>query len=222
MNKKVLLELRNSIRRRGFWVNLVDGEFVLDSWYSKSNFNELVRLLNQFPLSIEIGEKGIRVNSDSFPSGLLEQIETASREDVKYFNTGNLILPSLWKYNDRNDLSILELDYGIAALVFALNKVGFQTSMSCDGHGRKEANMWFNHQEYIKEMSHLLFLASKENSFAYDWEIKKENVGFALTTRKRLANEAWDVSKIQDDVLSLSSFILKEISLNDRKMEIGR
>lgn len=221
MNKKVLLELRNSIRRRGFWVDIVDGELVLDSWYSKSNFNELVRLLNQFQLSIEIGEKGIRVNSDSFPSGLLEQIETASRGDVKYSNTGNLI-PSLWKDNNRNDLSILELDYGIAALVFALNKVEFQTSMSCDGHGRKEANMWFNHQEYMKEMSNLLSSASKENSFAYDWEIRKENVGFALTTRKRLANDAWDVSKIQDDVFTLSSFILKGISLANRKIEIGR
>lgn len=208
MNKRNLLELRDSIRRRGFWVDIEEAEFVLDSWYSRSNFEELVSLLKLLPLSIEVGEKGIRVNSDSFPSGLLEQIETASREDVKYSNTGNLI-PSLWEYNEGNDLSILELDYGIAALVFALNKVGFQTSMSCDGHGRKEANMWFNHREYITEISKLLSIASKENSFAYDWEVIKENVGFALTTRKRLANEAWDVSKIQDDVFTLSSFILK-------------
>ncbi|WP_338452551.1 hypothetical protein R4Z09_12125 [Niallia oryzisoli] len=220
MNKRNLLELRDSLRRRGFWVDIVEAEFVLDSWYSRSNFNELVRLLNQFPLSLEIGEKGIRINSDSLPSGLLKQIETASREDVKYSIKGNLI-PSSWNYNERNDLAILELDYGIAALVFALNKVGFQTSMSCDGHGRKEANMWFNHLEYMKEISNLLFSASKENSFAYDWEIRKENVGFALATRKRLANEAWDVSKIQDDVFSLSNLILKEISLNNRKIEIG-
>lgn len=221
MNKRNLLELRDSIRRRGFWVDIVNGELVLDSWYSQSNFNELVRLLSKLPLSIDIGEKGIRVKSDSLPSGLLDQIETASRKDVEFSNTRNLI-PSLWKYNERNDLSILELDYGIAALVFALNKVGFQTSMSCDGHGRREANMWFNHREYITEISNLLSSASKENSFAYDWEIIKENVGFALTSRKRLANEAWDVSKIQDDVFTLSSFILKENSSNDRKIEIGR
>lgn len=212
MNKRNLLELRDSIRRRGFWVDLVDGELILDSWYSQSNFNELVRLLTRLPLSIEIGEKGIRVTSDSLPSGLLNQIETASREDVEYSKSGNLI-PPLWNDNEGNDLSILELDYGIAIMVFSLNKVGFQTSMSCDGHGRKEANMWFNHQEYITEISNLLSIASKENSFAYDWEIRKENVGFALTTRKRLANEAWDVGKIQDDVLSLSSFILKEKSV---------
>lgn len=212
MNKRNLLELRDSVRRRGFWVDIVDGELILDSWYSQSNFNELVRLLTKLPLSIEIGEKGIRATSDSLPSGLLNQIETASREDVEYSKSGNLI-PPLWNDNEGNDLSLLELDYGIAIMVFSLNKVGFQTSMSCDGHGRKEANMWFNHQEYMKEMSNLLFLASKENSFAYDWEIRKENVGFALTTRKRLANEAWDVRKIQDDVLSLSSFILKEKSV---------
>lgn len=208
MNKRSLLELRNCLRRRGFWVDIIEGEFVLDSWYSRSNFIELVRLLNQFPLSLEIGEKGIRINSDTFPSGLLEQIETASRKDVEYSNTGNLI-PTSWKYNERNDLSILELDYGIAALVFALNKVGFQTSMSCDGHGRRAANIWFNHQEYMEEMGHLLLSASKENSFAYDWEMRKESVGFALTARKRLANEQWDVQKVQDDVLSLSNYLVK-------------
>lgn len=208
MNKRNLLELRDSIRRRGFWVDIVDGELVLDSWYSKSNFNELVRLLNQFPLSIEIGEKGIRVKSDSLRPGLLDQIETASRKDVEYSNTGNLI-PSLWKYNERNDLSILELDYGIAILVFALNKVGFQTSMSCDGHGRREPNIWFNHQRYIEEINRLMLSASKEYSFAYDWDIRKEGRRFEVTAVKRLANEQWDVRKVQDDVLSFSNFLVK-------------
>jgi hypothetical protein len=221
MNKRNLLELRDSVRRRGFWVDIVDGEFVLDSWYSKFNFNELVGLFNQLSLSIEIGEKGIRVNSDSLPSNSLKAIETISNEDVKYTNTRNP-MPVLWKYNERNDLTILDLDYGIAILVFALNKVGFQTSMSCDGHGRREPNIWFNHQSYIEELNGLIVSASKENSFAYDWEIKKERIGFALTARKRLASEAWDVRKIQDDVFTFSSFILKENSLNNRKIEIGR
>ena len=60
----------------------------------------------------------------------------------------------------KNDLPILALDNGIATLVFALNKVGFQTSMSCDGHGRRESNIWFNYEIYIEEMNNLLILAS--------------------------------------------------------------
>lgn len=183
MNKRNLLELRDSIRRRGFWVDILDSELVLDSWYSKSNFEELVSLLNHLQLSIEVGEKGIRVNSDSLTSNLLKQIETTSKEDMMH-NDPTILIPALWKYNERNDLSILDLDYGIAILVFALNKIGFQTSMSCDGHGRIEPNMWFNHQQYIEEMSNLLFVTSKENSFAYDWEVKNERVGFTLTARK--------------------------------------
>jgi hypothetical protein len=221
MNKRNLLELRDSIRRRGFWVDIVADEFVLDSWYPKSNFDELVSLLNQLRLSIQVGEKGIRVNSDSLPSNLLVQIETVLSEDVKHTNT-RCEMPEFWMNNEENDLSILDLDRGIAALVFALNKVGYQTSMSCDGHGRREPNIWFNHQSYIEEINNLLVSASKENSFAYDWEIKKERIGFALTARKRLASEAWDVRKIQDDVFTFSSFILKENSLNNRKIEIGR
>lgn len=215
MNKRNLLELRDSIRRRGFWVDILDSELVLDSWYCKTNFEELVNLLNHLQLSIEVGEKGIRVNSDSLTSDLLKQIETTSREDMMHTDP-TILIPALWKYNERNDLSILDLDYGIAILVFALNKIGFQTSMSCDGHGRNEPNMWFNHQQYIEEMSNLLFVTSKENSFAYDWEVKNERVGFILTARKRLAKDNWDVCKIQDDVLALTNSFLKlrETSMN--------
>lgn len=209
MNKKNLLELRDSIRRRGFWVDLLDGELVLDSWYSRNNFVELVHVLNQLSLSFEIGEKGIRVKSNSLPSNLLEQIEMILKEDLNHFIKGRET-PKSWIYSEQNDLNILELDYGIATLVFALNKVGFETSMSCDGHGRREPNVWFNHQEYMEEIGNLLITVSNENSLAYDWELKKETVGFALTARKRLGKDKWDVRKIQDDVFAFSKFIIKK------------
>jgi hypothetical protein len=207
LKKRHLLELRNSLRRRGFWVDIVEGELVLDSWYSESNFYEMVSLLSSLDISVEAGDRGIRIISNSSISdNVLVQIETATRDESRGYSN-EVSLPKLFRFDSINRLSIFELDYGIASLVHSLNKVGLPTSMSCDGHGRKDAKIWFN-GEQMEEVRKLLEMATREISFAYDWEVSKERVGFILTGKKRLASDGWDVSKVQDDALGFSEFLL--------------
>jgi hypothetical protein len=211
MKKRHLIDLRNSLRRRGFWVDIVEGELVLDSWFSSSNYYEMVSLLSSFELSLEAGVRGIRVKSNSsIPDDMLTKIETASTNEYERYNR-EIKLPMLFQASSRNALSISELDYGIASLVFSFNKVGLYTSMSCDGHGREDAKIWFNGDQ-LEEVRHLIEMASREISFAYDWEVKKGNVGFVLIGKKRLSSDRWNVGKVQDDALALSEFIIRTCS----------
>jgi hypothetical protein len=66
--------------------------------------------------------------------------------------------------------------------------------MSCDGHGRRDAKIWFNGNQ-MEEVRKLFEMAIREINFAYDWEVNKERVGFVLTGKKCLASDRWDVSK---------------------------
>ena len=211
MKKRHLIDLRNSLRRRGFWVDIVEGEIVLDTWFSKSNYYEVVSLLSSFEFSLEPGNRGIRVKSNSsVPDDILAKIETATRNDFERFN-GKVELPVFFQATSTNDLTICDLDYGIASLVFSLNKVGLYTSMSCDGHGREDAKIWFNGNQ-MREVEHHLEMASREISFAYDWEVNKENVGFVLIGRKRISRDRWNVSKVQDDALAFSEYLINTYS----------
>ncbi|MBY0124408.1 hypothetical protein [Bacillus sp. S/N-304-OC-R1] len=211
MKKRELIELRNSLRRRGFWVDIVEGEFVLDSWFSRSNYYEMVSLLSSLKITLEAGNRGVRVKSNSsIPDEILSQIETATCDVFREYNT-EVPLPILFQGISRNDLSISELDYGIASLVFSLNKVGLYTSMSCDGHGRQEAKMWFNGNQ-MEEVRNLLEMAKREISFAYDWDVKKETVGFLLIGRRRSASDPLDVGKVQDDALAFSEYLINNCS----------
>lgn len=213
MNKKHSIELRNSLRRRGFWGSLTDGEFVLDKWYSNQNYYEMVNLLAAVHLDFEVDLRGIRIISDSVTDERLDRIESICRNDLRYIQRiRRFVLPKLWEGNNQNDLQIIDLDAGIGSLVFSLNKVGFQTSMSCDGHGNREPNVWSNHQEDIKSINALLLKAAQEISLAYDWEIEKKIVGFTLTAKRRLKSDIWDVKKIQDDAYGLSKFLLNNIN----------
>ncbi len=208
MKKKHLIDLRNSLRRRGFWVDVVEGEIVLDRWFSERNYNEMLSLLMDLGISVEAGIRGIRVNS-SVSDELLLHIETSTREDFKWKNIPRveLVLDSI------NDIPIFELDYGIASLVFAFNKAKLYTCMSCDGHGRKAPRIWFNGHTRLEEVQQILEMAALETSFAYDWGIKKEGWGFILFATRRLANGMFDVSKVQDDAISLSEFIVNKYSI---------
>ncbi|WP_223702723.1 hypothetical protein [Sutcliffiella deserti] len=211
MKKRHLIDLRNSLRRRGFWVDILEGELVLDSWFSSSNYFGMVSLLSSLELSLEVGNRGILVKSNSsIPDSILTKIETASYNDDLWYNR-TIHLPMLFQESSRNGLPISHLDYGIACLVFSLNKVGLYTSMSCDGHGREAAKIWFNGDQ-LGEVQHLIKLASQEISFAYDWEVKKERVGFVLKGIKRLSSERWDVGKVQDDALAFSEFLINTYS----------
>lgn len=211
MKKRELIELRNSLRRRGFWGDIVEGELVLDSWFSRSNYYEMVSLLSSLEISLGTGNRGIHVKSkSSISDDIFVQIETTTRNEFGRYN-GEIQLSMLFQGNSRNDLSTLEFDYGIASLVFSLNKVGLYTSMSCDGHGRGEAKIWFNGNQ-IEEVRKLLEMASLETSFAYDWEVKKETVGFVLTGKRRLASDRWDGGKVQDDALAFSEYLINTCS----------
>ena len=207
MKKKHLIELRNSLRRRGFWVDVIDGELVLDRWYSKSNFYEMLNLLTSLQISIKIGEQGIRLEPNTLvPDEILNRIESFNRSEFRFI-LSSLKIPQRWSHNLNNDLSILEIDCGIASLVFALNKVGLYTSMSRDGHGQREPKIWLNGHAYIETIRKILMEANQEVSFAYDWEINKEGSSSVLTAKKRLSNDKWDVKKIQDDALALSEYL---------------
>jgi hypothetical protein len=211
MKKRELIELRNSLRRRGFWVDIVESELVLDSWYSRANYDEMVTLLSSLKVSLEAGNRGIRVISNSsIQDETLTQIETATRDNFREYNA-EVQSPIRFQGSSINDLSISELDYGIASLVFSLNKVGLFTSMSCDGHGRQEAKLWFNGNQ-MEKVQKLLGMASREISFAYDWEVKKESVGFVLIGRRRLASDHLDVGKVQDDALAISEYLINTCS----------
>jgi hypothetical protein len=83
--------------------------------------------------------------------------------------------------------------------------------MSCDGHGRENAKIWFNGDQ-LEEVRQLIERASQEISFAYDWEVKKERVGFVLAGKKRLSSDRWDVGKVQDDALALTMFLINTYS----------
>ncbi|MBE2907577.1 hypothetical protein [Anoxybacillus flavithermus] len=207
MKKKHLIELRNSLRRRGFWVDVIDRELVLDQWYSKSNFCEMLELLTSLQISIQIGEQGIRLEPNTLvPDEIFNRIESFNRDDLRLIPI-SLTIPQGWSYNPNNDLSMLEIDCGIVSLVFALNKVDLYTSMSCDGHGQREPKIWFNGHAYIETIRKILMEANREVSFAYDWEIREEGSSSVLTAKKRLSNDKWDVKKIQDDALALSEYI---------------
>lgn len=212
MKKKHLIELRNSLRRRGFWVDVIDGELVLDRWYSKSNFCEMLDLLTSLQISIKIGEQGIRLEPNTLvPDEILNRIESFNRNELRFIPS-SLTIPQRWSHNPNNDLSILEIDCGIASLVFALNKVDLYTSMSCDGHGQREPKIWLNGHAYIETIRKILMEANQEVSFAYDWEINKEGGSSVLTAKKRLSNDKWDVKKIQDDALALSEYLCNHYS----------
>lgn len=209
MKKKQLSDLRNSLRRRGFWVNVEEGELVLDHSFTKTNYEEMYSILMNTGLLVETGERGIRVHSDSsVPDKVLAQIETADQSVARRPNH-SILLPKLSSFLLDHDLSVGELDFGIASLVYALNKADFITSMSCDGHGNRAPGIWFNGLHQMKELDNLLALVNQETSFAYDWKVQKETVGFVLTAKKRLKSDQWDVSKIQDDALAFSEFLLK-------------
>lgn len=195
------------MRRRGFWVDVIDRELVLDQWYSKSNFCEMLKLLTSLQISIQIGEQGIRLEPNTLvPDEIFNRIESFNRDDLRLIPI-SLTIPQGWSYNPNNDLSMLEIDCGIASLVFALNKVDLYTSMSCDGHGQREPKIWFNGHAYIETIRKILMEANREVSFAYDWEIREEGSSSVLTAKKRLSNDKWDVKKIQDDALALSEYI---------------
>lgn len=214
VEKKSLIELINSLRRRGFWVELIHGELVLDSWFSKYNYYEMVRLLHSLNFQLEMGEQGIRLNSNSYAQDeMLNKIETIDRRDLWDNDNSLLSIPDTWNCNQINHLSILELDYGIASLVFSLSKVELYTSMSCDGHSEREPRIWLNGHNYIREIRDILTKANLEISLAYDWKIKKENRVSVLTAKRRLVNDKWDVDKIQDDALALSQFLLNNYLL---------
>jgi hypothetical protein len=109
MKKKHLIDLRNSLRRRGFWVDIVEGELVLDSWFSSSNYYEMVSLLSSLKLPLEVGNRGIRFKSNSsIPDEILSKIETASHNDFDRYNR-EIHLQMLFQANSRNDLSISHL-----------------------------------------------------------------------------------------------------------------
>lgn len=211
VNKRNLLELRDSIRRRGFWVNLEGDEFILDQYYGEGYFYHLVNLLNEFSIPVEVTLFGFRVTADSIPSETLERLETLTKNEAFELRFRNRVDTSKHHgfYFERYDLPIMELDYGLASLVFALNKVGFQTAMSCDGHGRRKATIWFNYPEYIPELTELLEEAAKQHSLAYDWEIVKFGIGFTLVANKRLKKDKYDSRKVQDDACTLSEFIIQ-------------
>lgn len=211
VNKKNLLELRDSIRRRGFWVNLEGDEFILDRYYSEGYFYHLVNLLNEFSIPVEVTLFGFKVTADSIPSEALERLETMTkREEFELrFNDRVDTSKHLGLYSNSYHLRIMELDYGLASLVFALNKVGFTTAMSCDGHGERKATIWFNYPQYIPELNELLEEAAKQHSLAYDWEIKKDGIGFILVANKRLKKDKYDSRKVQDDTCTLSEFIIQ-------------
>lgn len=195
------------MRRRGFWVDVIDRELVLDQWYSKSNFCEMLELLTSLQISIQIGEQGIRLEPNTLvPDEIFNRIESFNRDDLRLIPI-SLTIPQGWSYNPNNDLSMLEIDCGIVSLVFALNKVDLYTSMSCDGHGQREPKIWFNGHAYIETIRKILMEANREVSFAYDWEIREEGSSSVLTAKKRLSNDKWDVKKIQDDALALSEYI---------------
>lgn len=219
LKKKLLLELRNSLRRRGFWVDVVDKELVLDVWYSKSNFIEMVSLLTALQIGVSIGEQGIRLKPNTLVSdALFQQIEFFHRQGWNRFSVSRpQEVPAAWNHNPDNDLSILDLDSGIASLVFALNKVGLYTSMSCDGHGQREPNIWLRRQDYAETIQNILMEANQQVSFAYDWEIKKGYRNIVLTAKRRLSIDKWDVEKIQDDALALSEYIYKNYSASTGK-----
>ncbi|RAK19135.1 hypothetical protein B0I26_10752 [Anoxybacillus vitaminiphilus] len=222
MKKKHFIELRNSLRRRGFWVDVINGEFVLDQWYSKSNFCEMLDLLTSLQISIKIGERGIRLEPNTLvPNEIFNRIECFNRDELRFIPS-SLTIPQGWRHNPNNDLSILEIDCGIASLVFALNKVGLYTSMSCDGHGQIEPKIWLNGYSHIQTIRKILIEANQEVSFAYDWEINKEGGSSVLTAKKRLSNDNWDVKKIQDDALALSEYVYNNFSFPfDRIPNIG-
>ncbi|MCR6097767.1 hypothetical protein HXA31_00025 [Salipaludibacillus agaradhaerens] len=211
MKKRELVELKNSLRRRGFWVDIIKGELVLDSWYSRSNYYEMVSLLSSLGVSWESGNKGIRVNTNSSISDeVLFKIEIASRDNFRR-PTHEVQLPRLFQASSRNDISISELDYGIASLVFSLNKVGIDTSMSCDGHGREDAKIWLTGNQ-IELVEDLINSARREVSFAFDWEVVKKSRSLILTGKKRITSDNWDVSKVQDDSLAFSQYLTKTYS----------
>lgn len=210
MKKRHLIELRNSLRRRGFWVDLVEGELVLDRWFSQANYNEMQTLLTGLGISVEAGIRGIRVGSNSSVSEeIFFQVETASRDaferDVERFTTPELLI-----LDATNNLEIFDLDYGIAALVFSFNKVGLNTSMSCDGHGRENPKIWFNGHDQLKEIRQILKKVNLDRSLAYDWEVKKDRSGIVLLGIKRLATDKFEVSKVQDDALAISEFLVNQ------------
>lgn len=221
MKRNVLLDLRDSLRRRGFWVELVDHELVLDQWYSRHNFLELVTLLTAHQIPIKIGDRGLQLESNiALSDGTLRAIETSLRIILRVrlmFLERTDLIDKLYS-SKPNDLSILELDRGIAPLVFAFNKLHLYTAMSCDGHGSESPKIWFNDIGMLKTVYSLISKARMNVSLAYDWETRRERRGFILTARKRISREPWIVSKIQDDAFTLSNFLLKEYKRSKKAM----
>jgi hypothetical protein len=213
VEKRQLIELRNSLRRRGFWVDILEGELILDRWYSKSNYNEMLSLLTGIGIAVKAVRRGIRVDlSSSISEEILLQIETASRDDFECY-VGRFPIPELLILDATNDLEIFELDYGIASLVFSLNKVGLSTSMSCDGHGRVNPKIWFNGHDQLEEMRLILKKVNLYSSLAYDWDVKMDGNGIVLFGIKRLDIDKFEVRKIQDDTLSISEFLVNKYLL---------
>ncbi|MGD6961541.1 hypothetical protein ACQCVB_04985 [Fictibacillus phosphorivorans] len=213
MKKRQLIELRNSLRRRGFWIDIIEGELVLDRWFSQANYNEMLTLLTGFGISVEAGIRGIRVNTNSLVSEkLLLQVETAMKDDIER-NVVRFTKPEFVILDGTNALEIFELDYGIASLVFSLNKVGLNTSMSCDGHGRVNPKIWFNGHDQLEEIRLILKKVNLYSSLAYDWDVKKDGNGIVLFGIQRLNADKFEVSKIQDDALSISEFLVNEYLL---------
>lgn len=209
MQKKLLLAFRDVLRRRGFWVELTDGELVLDPWYSDVNFFEMTTILKVLRINFGIGKRGIRILPNAHVSDeIFRQIERFDRE--KWYSYGISRwqeVPAFWPHDSRNDIRIKELDRGIASLVFALNKAGLYTTMSCDGHGKRPPKIWMRRREDAGTIRDILTEAAQQASFAYDWKIKTENPNIVLTARKRLFADEWDVGKIQDDAVTLSEYI---------------
>ncbi|MFV8829543.1 M20/M25/M40 family metallo-hydrolase [Alkalihalobacterium sp. APHAB7] len=95
----------------------------------------------------------------TFEKGVLSLFSPVVREDqflsaIDYKNRGRG--EGLW-FNPSNEQSkVHELDTFISGIVRQLNRLGFATLGSCDGHGKRPAHLMVNKEKSMEELAELL------------------------------------------------------------------
>ena len=114
----------------------------------------------------------------------------------------------LWFHPGKDQPKVREIDRYISGVVRQLNRLGFFTMGSCDGHGRRSAHVMVTKERNIEELEGLLH-AIGSKPVHYRENPNSYHVNFLLN-QKELLNLAEKLSIVEESWLPKGSDFIKE------------
>lgn len=150
----------------------------------------LLESLNQAHLSYDFDEKTLVMHSEP-----LQEEEWISILDFEYRGRGE----DLWFSSEKEEPKIRELDTYICGIVRQLNRLGFHTNGSCDGHGRNSASVSIVKKgKSMKQLMQLLlalgmkrvYYRERSRSYAQSFPLKRAEL-LDLVEKISMVQEEW-------------------------------